>query len=218
MPSTRTMRARLGDSSGKSRPSTSFRSSASAPIFDSRGPAAGHDEREPAAACPPSRVLAPPARGEVEHVISQTERLGNRLHADGESGQLGVAVVVVGAAGSEHKMVVGDPFAITCTDDSRVEIDPGDECLAEPNVWRSPEDRPERVHDVRRVQEGGGNLVEERSEQVVVVPVDEEHVHGLWSSFLAQARPPNPPPTMTTRGRAGTVTGGARSRRRPSTA
>src|SRR4029434_965015 len=75
-------------------------------------------------------------------------------------------------------MVVGNPFAITCTDDSRVEIDPGDECLAEPNVRRSPEDRPERVHDVRRVQEGGGNLVEERSEQVVVVPVDEEHVHG----------------------------------------
>ena len=49
---------------------------------------------------------------------------------------------------------------------------------------------------------GGRDLVEQRLEQVVVLAVDQRDPQpAARRSALAAFSPPNPPPTMTTRGR-----------------
>ena len=67
--------------------------------------------------------------------------------------------------------------------------------------WRR---RIARIGDAmsRRRQARGRDLVEQRLEQVVVVPVDERDVGRAFASARAADRPPNPPPRITMRGGA----------------
>ena len=56
--------------------------------------------------------------------------------------------------------------------------------------------------DGRRLEQVGRDLVEQRLERVVVVPVDQHDVDGRCLSFRAAPIPAKPPPRTSTRGRA----------------
>ena len=57
------------------------------------------------------------------------------------------------------------------------------------------------MSDRGRLEEPGRELVEERLERVVVVPVDEDDVGVGFLQLLCGADPANPPPRISTRGR-----------------
>jgi hypothetical protein len=59
----------------------------------------------------------------------------------------------------------------------------------------------DRLCNVRGPQCGGGDLVEQRLEEMIVIAVDDQHFDGERASARAAKRPPNPQPTMITRGR-----------------
>src|SRR2546422_855942 len=87
----------------------------------------------------------------VEVLISTPHRLRERLHAEREPRQRLVREVGVHAAGREHQAVVQELVACSGANDAPVEVDAGDGRLPEANVPRAPENRAERVRDVRRV-------------------------------------------------------------------
>ena len=64
------------------------------------------------------------------------------------------------------------------------------------------QDRARGPGDIGRRQCGNGDLVQERLEQVIVVPIDYGDVGRDTASARAANRPPKPAPTMTTFGRA----------------
>ena len=64
----------------------------------------------------------------------------------------------------------------------------------------STENGPDRCRDVTRIQGGGGNLIDERLEKVVVTAIDQPISTRSRASARAAYNPPNPPPTMTTFG------------------
>ena len=96
--------------------------------------------------------------------------------------------------------------------------------LAQQNlhVRLTPQDVTNGRCDVARGQPGGGHLIEQWLEQVVVAPIDDHDVDARPLQGTGRAQAPNPPPTITTRGRpvarsgrgdgraaaAGTCTGG----------
>ena len=120
-------------------------------------------------------------------MIAQPQGLGQRLQPDRRAGELLVAEVVVGAPGGEHQVVERDVLAHAGPDGPAREIHRRDDVLAEPHVWRSAEAPAKRVGDVGGVQERGGDLVQERREQVVVAAIQQHHVEGL-AVELSRAR------------------------------
>ena len=55
----------------------------------------------------------------------------------------------------------------------RVEIDSRHFSHLESEILLMPEDRPDRIGDLGRDQAGDGNLVEQRLEKVIVLPVNQ---------------------------------------------
>ena len=76
-------------------------------------------------------------------------------------------------AEAEHEIVVGDRCELREADGPRVEIDRGHAGLVDRRVVVVSEQIAQGMPHSRRVEQPGGELVEERLERVVVVPVDE---------------------------------------------
>ena len=101
-----------------------------------------------------------------------------------------VAVVVGGAARREHERSRTRASrrrrgARACC----VEVDVDDLALAVADVRRAAEHLAQRRGDLRRVQQAARDLVEQRREQVVVLPVDERDVDGLAPQRLRALQP-----------------------------
>ena len=64
------------------------------------------------------------------------------------------------------------------------EVDVDDLALAVANVRRAAEHLAQRRRDLRRGQQAARDLVQQRREQVVVLPVDEHDVDGLAAQRL----------------------------------
>jgi hypothetical protein len=86
-------------------------------------------------------------------------------------------------------MVVSDLLVVTRLDDAGVEVDACYVGLAETNIRGTPEDRSERIDDVGRIKKGGGYLIEEGREQVIVVPVYEQHINRATIEFPRTSEP-----------------------------
>ena len=176
-PSSSTMRTSDGANSGYSSGSTSRTSSASAPAYSTPvGPPPTMQNVSSRRRSFGSVEIAA-ALEAVEHVVAQLQGLSEILETERAFGDRVVAVVVGGAAGREHAVRRTAAWsrrrAVRC-------------CAAKStsttSPWRyrtfgaSAEHLAQRRGDLRRVQQAARNLVQQRREQVVVVPVDDGDV------------------------------------------
>jgi hypothetical protein len=55
-----------------------------------------------------------------------------------------------------------------------------------PRLWKPNGDAPDRLGDLARRQRGGGNLVQQGLEQVVIAAVDHRHAQGRAAQSARQ--------------------------------
>ena len=101
-------------------------------------------------------------------------RILDLLEAGGQILPLVAAEIAVPRAGGENQVVVGYPRVFH---DHRLVrgVDVGDPAEQDPHIGLAAEDLADGRGDVRRRQRRGRHLVEQRLEQMVVVPVDQRH-------------------------------------------
>ena len=130
----------------------------------------------------------------LEHVVAELERFAQILEPERVLGDLVVPEEVRAAAGREHELVVLQRVAVAEPHDLRREVDVHDLAQPDPHVRRPPEDLPERRGDVARAQQAARDLVQERREQVVVLPVHEHDVDRLAGQLPGALEPAEPGP------------------------
>ena len=91
-------------------------------------------------------------------------------------GERGAAEVVALRAGGEDEVVVRDR-AMVGQQAAAVEINPRDRSQEKVRVAQRADELADRSSDLTRVEQRRRDLVEQRREEVVVVPVDEQHLH-----------------------------------------
>ena len=110
-------------------------------------------------------------------MLFQTDGVGERVHREGVLRSAGGAEEVDLGAEPEHEVVVGQRLHLRELDLTAGEVDPGDRVHVDAGVLLIVEEVAQRVPDLRRLQQGGGDLVQERLKRVVVVLVDDYDVH-----------------------------------------
>ena len=145
--------------------------------FDAGGTAANYDEGEQGA---PGFWLGLRI-GTLEagqHVVAHPGRIRQRLQTDGDPGHRLVAEIIVDTAGRQYEVVEGQLRAISQTNHSAAQVDAVDRRLSKADVARPAEDRAQGIGDVAGIEQAGRHLVEEGSEEVEVMPVEQQHLHG----------------------------------------
>src|SRR5713101_788776 len=129
----------------------------------------------------------------AQHPVAQRKAFIQQLQAECMPCQRRIAEEVALAAGRQHQVVVRQVAAIGLQDPV-IQVDAGHLCLPEPNVAERPYQLPDRTRDLARIEECRSHLVEQRREQVVVVAVDQQHVHWclLQSPGAGEAAEPGP--------------------------
>ena len=115
-------------------------------------------------------------------------------------GPLLVAEPVVGGASRQDEVVVGELAGILDCDHVAGRID----ALTSPMITlvaRRAGNRAHRARNVRWGERGGRNLIKQRLKHMVVGAVDEQNVDAAAGHPRAALMPPNPAPTIATRGR-----------------
>ena len=103
-----------------------------------------------------------------------------------------VAVVVRLAPRREHELVVIERRAVGETELLLREVDVDDVALPVVHVLGVAEDLAYRRGDLRRVQQAARDLVQQRREEVVVLPVDDRDVDGLTGQLPRALQPAEP--------------------------
>src|SRR3972149_12001752 len=88
----------------------------------------------------------------------------------------------------EDEIIERDPPIIGCHLPCP-QIDPTDPGQDEVHVRKAPEDPPHGICAIFRSQPRRGYLVEQRQEQVVVPPVEEQDIHGASGQFPRRPQP-----------------------------
>ncbi len=109
----------------------------------------------------------------IEHVVAELQRLAEILQSERVLRDRIVAVVVGRAAGREHELVVRQGRAVGEPHLLFGEVDVDHVALAVPDVGRVAEHLAHGCGDLGRVQQAARDLVQERREEVVVLPVDD---------------------------------------------
>ena len=91
------------------------------------------------------------------------------------------------APSAEDEVVVLERLQVVEADPARVEVDRGHGGLVHPRVLLAVQQVAQRVADRRRLEEAGRELVEQRLEGVVVVPVDEDDIRVGVLELLGRA-------------------------------
>ena len=118
--------------------------------------------------------------------------MGQGVHREGVLGRpLGAEEVDLGAE-AEDEVVVGDRREPFEGDLACFEVDGRDTRLVDGRVAVALEQVAQRVSDRGRVEQAGGELVEQRLEGVVVVPVDEHDLGVRVLQLLRGADPGKP--------------------------
>ena len=138
--------------------------------LDARGAAADHDEGEQGPLLRAVLLALGRLIGQ-EHAAPDLQGILECLEAGREGLPLAVAEVGVTRPRGEDERVVAHVAAVQLeAPGGQVHLlDVGEEHR---DVGRAAQDRPERGGDVGRVQRRGGDLVEERLEEVMVAPVE----------------------------------------------
>ena len=137
-------------------------------------PAAGDDHRE-RPLVDQGRVAGGPLEL-AQDVVAQAHRRGQGLEGEGVVGHAGHAEVGRHRPRGQHQVVVGQAAAVVELDVAGVEVDRLHRGHRDLHVRLVPDDGAHAVGDVVGRQPGGGHLVEEGPEAVVVVAVDEGDV------------------------------------------
>ena len=145
--------------------------------LDASRPAADHDEGHPGASSLGVGLAFGPLEGEQDP-SPDAERVVDRL----ETGRQGLPVVVtepaVPRARRDDEGVIRHGRAIGQLDHVCVRVQVHGFAQEDLGVRLVPEQRSEGLGDLTGRQLGGGHLVQQRTEEVVVLAVDERHVHG----------------------------------------
>ncbi len=102
---------------------------------------------------------------------AQLQRILEGLESGGVAGPIVVTEVAVGRAGGEHQVVVGYRV-LPHPDLPPLGVDGCHLAEQHAGVLLMPQDGPCRGGDLRRRQAGGGHLIEQRLEQVMIEAVD----------------------------------------------
>ena len=120
----------------------------------------------------------------TQHACPDAERVIEALERQAVLGCTGHAAEVRLEAGREHEIVEADPVAARENELVAVPVDTARYAKAEVEVVSSAEEASDRVCDVLDVQKRVRDLVDQRLEEVVVVYVDQRHVHGRLRECL----------------------------------
>ena len=153
------------------------------------GRPAAHDDDVERAVLDQARVLVgrlPPP----EHVLFQADRVGQRVHGERVlGGTLRPEERDLGAE-PEHEEVVGEGRHLRERHLARLEVDRGHRRLVDGDVLLVVVDEvAERVSDGARLEEARRELVQERLEGVVVVPIDQDDVGVRLTQLQRRTEP-----------------------------
>ncbi len=155
--------------------------------LDAGGPAADHDDRHGGLAL--HRVgLGLGALEGQEDATPDRERVIEGLEPRGELLPLRMAEVAGAAAGGDDEIVVGQ-LAAGVHDPAAGQVEGGDLGHDDREIGPLAEERADRLGDVDRGEPGGGDLVEERLKQVVVLPIDDRDPREVRRKMLAERQP-----------------------------
>ncbi len=153
----------------------------------SRRPAPGdHDRERPLV--DEGRVAGGPLEL-AQDVVAQAHRRGQGLEGVGVVGHARHAEVGRHRACGQHQVVVGQAAAVVELDQAAIEVDRLHRRHGDLHVRLVPDDGAHAVGDVVGRQPGGGDLVEQGPEAVVVVPVDEGDVDRKGGQGPGGAQP-----------------------------
>jgi hypothetical protein len=110
---------------------------------------------------------------------TDVERVFQRLQPRRGRFPFGMTEVRVAGTGRQHQVVVAKLGAVGEFDAAGLRVDGGDLAEQHLDVAVLAEDRAQRLGDLARRQGGGGDLVQQRLEQVVVHAVDEHDPQGV---------------------------------------
>ena len=139
----------------------------------------------------------------AEDTAPDLERVIDRLHSRGVQRELVVTEVRLTDARGHDQAVVGhfdrSVERAGREDDAPVEIEAGDFGELDANVLVALQRVAQRHRDLTLGENGGGDVVQQRLEQMMVAPVEEHDVDRLSAEEPAGGQAPEPPPTTTTR-------------------
>jgi len=132
---------------------------------------------------------------DIERVVETLEPGGDRL-------PLGMAEISVASSSRDDQVV--EPFAGSSfyANRSGSTVDRADGAEHNPRVGLLAQKPPDRNGDVARRERGGCDLIQQRLEEVVLVRSITTTSASACLSLRAAEIPANPPPMMTTCGRA----------------
>ena len=155
--------------------------------LDPRGAAPDHDEGQLRAAL--LRIgLQHGALEGVQHVVPDTDRLGDVLEAEAVLRHAFEAEIVRLTPDSEDQVVVRDR-TVGRHDAIRGRLEAGDLGHAELGVGLASQNGADRAGDLLGLEPRGGDLVEQRLEQMVVVAVHQHHVDRRLTQCARRAQP-----------------------------
>ena len=133
----------------------------------------------------------------AEDAAAQLERVVDGLHPGGEPGEVVVAEVALPRARGDDERVVGrDGLAVEDArgDGAGLEVDRGDVAQQDPGVVLAAQHLAGRRRDLALGEDAGGDLVEQRLEEVVGGLGDERDVHVRPAQGLGAEEPTEPGP------------------------
>ncbi len=144
--------------------------------FHPGGAAADHGETEPGGLACGIGFRLGALEGE-QQLAAQCDGIVQRFQARRIGGPFVVTEVGVGGAGAQHQRVVGDLRAIGQGGTARRFVDVGHFAKPHFNVALMAEDVAQRGGNIRCREAGGGHLVKQRLEQMVVATVHQGDAH-----------------------------------------
>jgi hypothetical protein len=125
-----------------------------------------------------------------EDPAPDVRRVLDRLEAGCEGRPVIAPEICMPGSGGDDERVVLDGSAVVQLDPLAGGIEPDGLAQNDPSVAVAAQDGPERLGDVAWLQGAGGDLVEQRLEEVVVAPVDERDFDGwILAQFAGRIEP-----------------------------
>ena len=125
---------------------------------------------------------------ELEHAAPQLLRVGHRVQGEGVLGGAWRVEEVGLRARGDDDVVAGERLAVGGGDRAGLGVDPRHVELTHRDARVLGEDRADRPGDVGGSELGGGDLVQQRLELLVVVPVDQRHGHVVLRRAPSRTR------------------------------
>ncbi len=134
----------------------------------------------------------------AEDPPAQLEGVVDRLHSGRVAGELVVAEVRLVHPGGDDQAVVGDLEVPEMggrggVHDPLLEIEPRHLGQLDADVLVAPDDVTQRRGDLPRREHAGGDLVQQRLEQVVVASIDQRDVDGRMGEMPDRQQPTEAP-------------------------